>query len=436
MGSNEAALLAEALRAALSAADPVAATKKHLPSPPAGRLIVVGAGKAASAMAAAASAGYQDVERFGGAVITRHGQALAAPRVQVLEGAHPVPDAASVAGTRTLLGLVDGAGPDDLVLCLLSGGGSALACAPVGVSLAEKAAVTRALLAAGADIHELNVVRKHLSGVKGGWLAVRSAAPVVTLAVSDVVGDDQGTIASGPTVADPSTYAEALALLDAYVPGAGAARRALEAGVRGERPETPKPGDERLARSRYEIVASGATSVRAAADHLRAAGVEVIACNAESTGDSTAVALRQAAEVRAILSSASRDRPLAVVYGGETTVKRQGAQLTYGTPQGEAVDRARGGPNGEWALAFRTALADVPGMWLLAADTDGIDGNSTAAGALIGPEQAARLTRIQVADYLRRHDSHTLLERVGGLLVTGPTHTNVNALRVALFAAV
>lgn len=435
MGSNEAALLVEALRAALTAADPGAATTLHLPPPPVGRLIVVGAGKAASAMASAVSAAYQDVARFGGAVITRHGQALAAPRIQVLEGAHPVPDTASVAGARTLLELVSGAGPDDLVLCLLSGGGSALACAPQGVGLAEKAALTQALLAAGADIHELNVVRKHLSGVKGGWLAARSAAPVVTLAVSDVVGDDPGTIASGPTVGDASTYAEALAVLDKYVPDAAAARRALEAGVRGERPETPKPGDERLARTHYEIVASGATSVRAAADHLRAAGVAVLACEAESTGDSTAVALRQADEVRAMLSRSSRDRPLAVVYGGETTVKRHGAQLTYGTPQDEAVNDARGGPNGEWALAFATALADEAGMWLLAADTDGIDGNSTAAGALIGPEQAARFTRIQVADYLRRHDSHTLLERVGGLLVTGPTHTNVNALRIALFTA-
>lgn len=434
MSMGQDALLRGALAAALAAADPYAATTTHLPAAPKGRMILVGAGKAAVPMARAVADRYGGTVGFGGVVVTRRGQAEAVAGVEVLEAAHPVPDAAGVAATGRVLELVDGAGPDDLVLCLISGGGSALLCAPSGVDLADKAAVTAELLAAGVDIHALNVVRKHLSAVKGGWLAARSRAPVVTLAVSDVVGDEPGIIASGPTVADPSTFAEALAIVEAHAPGAVAARRALEAGASGARPETPKPGDARLARATYELVASGATAVSAAARHLEEAGVTVLLEEAAVTGDSTEVALRQAREVRARLARSLPSGPVAFVYGGETTVARGGAQLVYGDePPGESPSTS-GGPNGEWALAFAAAMAGGPPMWLLAVDTDGIDGASSAAGALLGPAQVNRLDQVQVADYLRRHDSHTLLGRVGGLITTGPTGTNVNALRIALFA--
>lgn len=437
MTASAAGLLKGALDAALAAADPGPATAARLPPPRAGRVIVVGAGKAAAAMARAADAGYHDVADVTGLVITAYGMAAQAGRVEVVEAAHPVPDPAGVAATARMLELVRAATPDDLVVCLLSGGGSALACAPVGLTLWEKAGVTRELLASGADIRAVNVVRKHLSGVKGGWLAAASAAPVVTLAVSDVVGDDPGTIASGPTVPDPSTFQDAMRVLERYAPAASAAKRALEAGGRGERPETPKPGAARLANSRYEVVASGAAAVAAAAEHLRAAGVEVLARDAAVVGDSTAVALRQAGEVRGAMACLAAAGPVAFVYGGETTVDRVGSQLVFGAG-GEpdvsaAVRPPRGGPNGEWALAFTAALAGAPERWLLAVDTDGIDGDSTGAGALLGPREARRLGLVQVADYLRRHDSHTLLERVGGLLVTGPTRTNVNALRIVLF---
>jgi len=430
----EADLLCEALAEALEAADPAAATRVNLPPPPTGRLIVVGAGKAAAPMAVAAEQGYGGEARPEGLVITSYGHALLTERVDVLEAAHPVPDEAGVAATRKLLHLVKGAGKDDLVLCLLSGGGSALACAPSGLTLDEKASLTLELLAAGADIRSLNAVRKHLSKVKGGWLAAVSGAPVVTLAVSDVVGDDPGTIASGPTVADESTFEQALAVVMDLAPGAAAARGVLASGLKGERPETPKPGDPRLRDSRWVLVASGADAVGAAAARLRAAGVKVLVEDPLVTGDSAETALRQADEVRRALAAAPVDEAVAFVYGGETTVNRRVGRVVFGVADGRPAEApVRGGPNGEWALAFASAMSGGPPMWLLAVDTDGIDGGSTAAGALLGPSQLRHLSLVQIADYLRRHDSHTLLDAVGGLVITGPTRTNVNALRIVLF---
>lgn len=436
MNGSEDALLRGALHAALAASDPQGATDRHLPEPPAGRLIVIGGGKAAPAMAAAAEARFGAGVDLTGVLVTRYGQAGGTRRIELLEAAHPVPDEAGVIATRKILELVRSAGPDDLVLCLLSGGGSSLLCAPSGVDLAGKAFVTRELLAAGADIHALNTVRKHLSAVKGGWLAASSRAPMVTLAVSDVVGDDPGVIASGPTVPDPTTFADALEIVREYAPAAEAARRALEAGVAGERPETPKPGDPRLRGSSYRLVASGAGAVEAATEHLRRNGVHVLRSVADIVGDSTEVALRQAEEVRASIATlpeGAGGQPVAFVFGGETTVNRVGSQLVYGQDGQLHQPQGAGGPNGEWALALAASLAVDRPYWLLAADTDGIDGASTAAGAILGPTQIARLDQVQVADYLRRHDSHTLLERIGGLLTTGPTGTNVNALRVLLF---
>lgn len=434
MSAREADLLHEALAEALRAADPTTATRLNLPPPPKGRLMVVGAGKAAASMALAAEQGYRGRARPEGLVITSYGHALPTERVEVLEAAHPVPDEAGVAATRKLLDLVKSAGEDDLVLCLLSGGGSALACAPSGLTLDDKASLTRELLAAGADIHSMNAVRKHLSKVKGGWLAAVSGAPVVTLAVSDVVGDDPATIASGPTVADETTFQQALEVVTDLAPGAAAARAALEAGLRGERPETPKPGDERLEESRFVLVASGADAVGAAVARLRAAGVVVLAEDPLVTGDSAETALRQADEVKRALAAAPAGEAVAFVYGGETTVNRRTGRLAFGMADGRPVEPpVSGGPNGEWALAFASAMSGGPPMWLLAVDTDGIDGDSDAAGALLGPRQLSHLSLVQVADYLRRHDSHTLLSAVGGLVSTGPTRTNVNALRIALF---
>ncbi len=394
-------------------------------------------------MARAVEDAYAPDLSLGGLVVTRYGHAVPTRRVAVLEGAHPVPDAAGVAATAAIRRLVSGAAADDLVVFLVSGGGSALLCAPDGVSLAEKAETTAALLRGGADIGRINTVRKHLSAVKGGRLAAACRAPMLTLAVSDVVGDDPATVASGPTVPDATTFADALAVLDEFAPSAAAARRAIEAGVMGLRQETPKPGDPRLAGARYELVASGALAVRAAAARLEAEGIAVAVADASVMGDSTAVARRQAGEVAAALELGGWDGPVAFVYGGETTVARVpgGGGAVPETVAGRPADAtaahadpapARGGPNGEWALAFAAALGRSD-YWLMAVDTDGLDGASTAAGALLGPEALARLTPERIERALRAHDSHGLLDEVGGLLITGPTRTNVNALRVVLF---
>ncbi|MBX3140028.1 MAG: DUF4147 domain-containing protein [Trueperaceae bacterium] len=447
MSATGTSTLRAALAAALGAAEPASALRPYLPPPPPGRIVVVGAGKAAAAMARAVEDAYAPDVPLGGVVVTRYGHAAPTRRVAVLEGAHPVPDAAGAAATAGIRRLVAGAGADDLVLFLVSGGGSALLCAPEGLSLEEKAETTAALLRGGADIRRINAVRKHLSAVKGGRLAAVCRAPLLALAVSDVVGDDPGTIASGPTVADATTFADALAALDEFAPQAAAARRALEAGLRGRRPETPKPGDPRLAGARYELVASGALAVAAAAARLEAEGVAVAMADATVTGDSTAVARRQAREVAAALALGGWDGPVAFVYGGETTVARDSREAataedgahSVGAARGPVAGTApagpvpaRGGPNGEWALAFVAALGRSD-YWLLAVDTDGLDGASAAAGALLTPEALARLTPEGIERALRTHDSHGLLDEVGGLLVTGPTRTNVNALRVVLF---
>ncbi len=445
--------LRAALAAALAASEPGTCLGPYLPSPPAGRVVVVGAGKAAAAMARAVEAGFEADVPMTGAVVTRYGHALPTRRVAVLEGSHPVPDAAGVAATARIRRLVADADETDLIICLISGGGSALLCAPAGLGLAEKAETTAALLRGGADIRRINTVRKHLSAVKGGRLAAAARAPMLTLAVSDVVGDDPATIASGPTVADASTFAEALDVLHEFAPTAAAARRAVQAGLRGERQETPKPGDPRLATARYELVASGPLAVRAAAARLRADGVVVAVEDAAVTGDSVAVGRRQAREVAAALDRGAWAGPVAFVYGGETTVERSapeppvrgpgaGEQLNGGAPLTDEAGpgggassgrgRATGGPNGEWALAFAAELGRSD-YWLLAIDTDGIDGASAAAGALLDPAALGRLTPARIERSLAAHDSHGLLGAVGGLLVTGPTRTNVNALRIVLF---
>lgn len=412
--------LRAAFDAALRSADPGQALTPHLPPAPPGRIVVVGAGKAAAAMARAVEAHYPESTPLGGLVVTRYGHALPTRRIEVREAGHPVPDAAAVEATGEVLGLLERAGEDDLVLCLVSGGGSALLSAPDGLSLAALAQLTGELLRSGADIQEMNCVRKHLSRVKGGRLAIAAApAPVVALLVSDVVGDDPAVIASGPTVADPSRYQDALAVLDRYHLEAPDARAALEAGARGEREETPKPGDPRLARVSTVVVASGQTALDGAAAELEARGWAVHVLSAFVTGEAREAARFHAALARQVLTRGQPfARPCALLSGGETTV----------TVRGEG----RGGRNGEFALACALALPDDAPVWLMAADTDGIDGSESNAGVLLGPSEIAGCRRRGGAAALARNDSYALLERVGGLLVSGPTRTNVNDLRVLL----
>lgn len=412
-------LLTDAFHAAVAAADPARALRGHLPDPPPGRLVVVGAGKAAAAMAAAVEEHYGP-DRVEGLVITRYGHGRPTRAIEVVEAAHPVPDEAGLRATERVLATLEGLGEDDLALCLLSGGGSSLLVAPDGIDLEVKAALTRALLRSGAGIAEMNAVRKHLSRVKGGRLAAASApARLVALVVSDVVGDDLSAIASGPTVPDPTTFRDALAVLEAYRVEAPAARAALEAGTRGERPETPKPGDARLARATTRLVATNQGALEAAAARLRAAGLPAHLLASAVTGEA-----REAARVHAAIVRQVRERaqpfaaPCALLSGGETTVTVRGG--------------GRGGRNSEFALGFALELGDLAGVHLLAADTDGIDGSEDNAGAFVGPDLFDRLPRPRARAHLADNDAHGAFAAADALFVTGPTGTNVNDLRIAL----
>ena len=458
------ALLRACFGAALAAADPSALLPAALPPPPDGKLVVVAVGKAALPMARAAWVHYslqRPEARVEGVVVTPRQPEAAGPvlpsalgTLKVRSGAHPTPDRSSVAATLEALRLVAGAAPGDHVLVLLSGGASALLCAPRGVDLRTKAELTRTLLAAGATIAELNAVRKHLSRVKGGQLgelALAQGARLTTLAISDVAGDDPSTIGSGPSVPDPTTYAEALEVVERLAPQHTSARAALALGVAGGVPETPKPGDARLAGADYRLVGGPAASLAAAAELLRRRGVQVEDLGPNVEGEARSVGAAHAGLVAELAASRRPEqRPVALVSGGELTA-------TVVPPTGSTA--GVGGPNAEYAVALVAQLrerfgrggllpaADAPGAgWavsVLAADTDGLDGGGPSseggpggAGALLDASQVSSLNPAALTDALARHDSHTLLASVGGLLVTGATGVNVNDLRVVILLPV
>jgi len=419
------ALLDALLAAALAAADPARLVPPHLPDPtsipPGGRLIVVGAGKAAGAMAKAVEDHWSGP--LEGLVVTRYGHGLPCRRIEVVEAAHPVPDAAGEAAAARILEKVQGLTENDRVLALISGGGSALMAAPaLGVTLAEKRALTKALLLSGADIGEINCVRKHLSAVKGGRLAAAAwPAPVLTLAISDVAGDDAAVIASGPTVSDPSSCTDALAVLRRYrieIPGH------LEAMLAAGELETPKPGDRRLARSECRLIGRPQQSLLAAAEVARAAGVTPLVLGDTLEGES-----KEVAKVMAGLAVACQRHgtplapPCVLLSGGETTVT---------VAPGQSV--GRGGRNSEFLLALALALNGRAGVHALAADTDGIDGSEDNAGARIGPYTLgrARQAGVDARAKLEGHDAYGFFADLGDLLVTGPTRTNVNDFRALL----
>ena len=419
------ALLRRAFETAVDAARPERSLGSHLPEPGSGRLVVVGAGKAAAAMALAVERHYRQhapAFRPEGVVITPYGHALPTEHIAVLEAAHPVPDAAGVEATRAVLAAVRQLEPDDTVLCLISGGGSALLTAPAGVGLEQKREVTDALLRSGADIHDMNVVRKHLSQVKGGQLA-RAVAParLMTLLVSDVVGDDPSTIASGPTVADPSSYLDALAILDRYGIEAPAAREHLERGSRGLLTETPKPGDPLFAATETHLLASNQHSLEAAAAVLESAGFPTHILSATLEGEAGDAGRFHAAIVRQVLDRGEPfAAPCALLSGGETTVTVRG--------------RGRGGRNGEFALALALDLGDDAPVYALAADTDGIDGSENNAGAYVTPSLFTAVPRRVAARALADNDSYAVFAAADHLLVSGPTRTNVNDLRLVIIA--
>ena len=405
--------------AAVAAADPRVVLAAHLPERPAGRCVVVGAGKSAALMAAALEDAWPDVA-LGGLVVTRYGHAVPTRRIEVVESAHPVPDAQGEAAARRILGLVQGLTADDLVLALISGGASALMSLPAdGLTLADKQAVNRALLACGAPIGEMNTLRKHLSAIKGGRLAAAAApARVVTLAISDVPGDDPAVIGSGPTVPDPTRFADARALVARYgivLPPAVAARLAQDAD------ETPKPGQ--LPHAEFRMIATPAMALQAAAAAARSAGLTPLILGDALEGEAREAGTLMAGIARSVRSHAlPLPAPAVLLSGGETTV-------TIGT--GAA---GRGGRNTEFLLALALALDAAPGIWAIAGDTDGIDGTEDAAGAVVAPDTLARAVAAGLSPraVLAGHDSYGLFDGIGDLLRTGPTLTNVNDVRAIL----
>ncbi len=425
-------LLRAAFGAAVRAADPRAVLAAHLPQKPRGRAVVVGLGKAAATMARALEEAWPDVA-LSGVVVTREGHAVPTRRIEVLEARHPVPDARSETGARRLLEAVRGLAADDLVIALVSGGGSALAALPApGLTLADKQAVNKALLESGAAIGEMNTVRKHLSAIKGGRLAAAARpARVVTLAISDVPGDEPGVIASGPTVGDPTTYADAREIVARFgirLPAAAAARLAAGAD------ETPKPGS--FAED-VRMIATPAMALDAAAGMARAAGVTALIL-----GDALEGEAREAGTLMAGIAKSVRAHgvpatvPALLLSGGETTVTISNERRSGDERWGGDEKPGRGGRNTEFLLALAIALGGERGVWALAGDTDGIDGTEDAAGAIVTPDTLvrARSHGLDPRAVLKRHDSYSLFSALGDLVVTGPTLTNVNDIRAILIA--
>ena len=390
-----------------------------LPPPSAnGRTIVIGAGKGAAAMAKAVEAHWPG--KLEGLVVTRYGHGAACRDIEVVEAAHPVPDDAGRQAAARMLAMVQGLNENDLVLCLISGGGSALLAMPApGITLAQKQAINKALLKSGATISEINCVRKHLSAIKGGRLALACApARVVTLLISDVPGDDPGVIASGPTLPDPTTCAEAQAILDKYTIAIDdSVREHLRSGAG----ESPKPNDARFARNATHVIATARHALEAAADLARAAGVTPYILSDEMEGESRDVALVHAAMARQVaLHGQPFARPCVILSGGETTVTVRG--------------RGRGGRNAEFLLSFATAVDGTAGIFALACDTDGIDGSEDNAGALYTPDSMARAKQqgLRARDMLANNDGYGFFSALDDLIVTGPTRTNVNDFRAIL----
>ncbi len=430
MSLDPRAFLRSLFDAAIAAAQPARVMAAHLPPPPKGRTLVLGAGKAGGAMAAAVDALWPQGAPLSGLVVTRYDHVPPAyreqrGRIEVVEASHPVPDEAGARAAQRIVELTRGLTPDDLVLCLISGGGSALLSMPAaGLTLADKQHINKALLHSGANIAEMNCVRKHLSAIKGGRLAAMCApAPVVTLLISDVPGDDPSVIASGPTVADASTCADALAVLRRYridIPVA-----ALDGLQRGTL-ETPKPGDPLFEGHAVRLMATPQASLQAAAEAARTVGMHAHILSDEIEGESREVGKVHAALARAI---SRRNQPFAkpcvILSGGETTVTvKPGADTTA----------SRGGRATEFLLGCAIALQAEPQVWALAGDTDGIDGVQTNAGAIVTPTTLARAAALglKAQDRLDAHDAWHFFEPLGDLVVTGPTFTNVNDFRALL----
>lgn len=422
MTADEARDLLDAMfRAAIAAADPFRLIGAHLPNRPKGRTVVIGAGKAAAAMARAFEDAWDGW--LEGVVVTRYGHVVPCARIRVVEAAHPIPDAAGEAAAREILHLLAGLTEDDLVVALFSGGGSALLAAPApGLTLADKQAVTRRLLSCGASVAEMNTVRKHLSAVKGGRLATAAwPARVLTLLISDVPGDDPDIIASGPTVADPSTFADARAILERYgieAPPAVIAHLATAAD------ETPKPGDHRFVRNEARVIATPRLSLHAAAEVAVRAGVAPLVLSDSIDGAARAVGQVMAGIARSVARwGEPLPAPAVLLSGGETSVAESDSDSSGGAAR-----------NAEFLLGLAVALNGLPGVYALAGNTEGSDGAAPVAGAVIGPDTLERARALGIDPRRSRADTdgHAVFARLGDQIITGPTRTNVNDFRAVL----
>ncbi|TMH82176.1 MAG: glycerate kinase [Betaproteobacteria bacterium] len=416
-------LLMQSFKAAVAAADPLEILPGHLPHPPSGRTLVIGAGKAAASMALAVEQHWPRDAPLEGLVITRYRHGLPTRRVRVIEAGHPVPDEAGETAAKEILQRTRSLAPSDLLLALVSGGGSALLSLPVEtVGMEALKATTRELLRSGAPIQDINTVRKHLSAIQGGRLAAACRAPVLALIISDVTGDDPTHIASGPCAPDPTTYGDALEVLHRYgVNAVPAVREHLERGAGGEVPETPKPGDGIFARVENRVIATARQALLSAQEFLHARGVPTMNLGDSVTGEASEVAKVYAALARQIAQHADPLKPpVALISGGECTVTVRG--------------NGRGGRCTEFLLSLAVELAGAANVYAIACDTDGIDGSEDNAGAVLTPESLGRGARLglDARKLLADNDAYGFFSRLEDLVVTGPTRTNVNDYRAIL----
>jgi glycerate 2-kinase len=417
------ALLIESFHAAVGAADPQKILPPHLPQAPAGKTLVVGAGKAAAAMALAVEQYWPSAAPLDGLVITRYRHGLLTNRIKVVEAGHPVPDESGEKAAQEILRRTKSLGPNDLLLALVSGGGSSLLSLPVeGIGMDELKATTKELLRCGAPIQDMNTVRKHISSIHGGRLAAACKAPVLALIISDVTGDDPTHIGSGPCAPDPSTYQDAEDIIARYGVNAPESVTAhLQRGARGEIAETPKPGDKLFQRVENRVVATAQGSLQAAAAYFRAKGIAPVVLGDSVTGEASEVAKVYAALARQIRRHGDPFQPpLALISGGECTVTVRG--------------NGRGGRCSEFLLSLALELGGMPGVHALACDTDGIDGSEDNAGAVLASDSLARAGEagISAKKLLANNDGYIFFEGLNDLVVTGPTRTNVNDYRVIL----
>ncbi len=418
-------LLIGSFLAAVATVKANAVVPAHLPPPARGNTLVIGAGKASADMAACVENHWPGSARLGGLVITRHGHGVPTHRIEVMEAGHPLPDSAGLAAAARVLELVRAAGPDDRVLALVSGGGSSLLTLPaIGLELNDVRAASDALLNSGAPIADINCVRKHLCQTLGGRLAVECRAPVTVLMISDVTGDDSSVIASGPFAPDPTTFADGLAVLERWrVKVPEPVRRYLKEGASGFHPDTPKPGSDCFSRVEHRLIANGRTALKGAADYFRSHGITPVILGDSVTGEARETAQVFAALAREIrLHGMPWNPPVALLSGGETSVTVRG--------------QGRGGRNAEFQLALAMALNGLDGVHALAADTDGIDGTSDSAGAIIAPSSLERAGRIGLSPFvcLADNNAYHFFSSLDDLIHTGATRTNANDYRAILIA--